>query len=59
MPSESRAFAAALERAGKKVDLRILPDMDHTLNTWTPDNFANILTSVEDFFKTDCKLGGL
>lgn len=59
IPAESRAFASALERSGKSVKLRILPEMEHTLNTWTPENYEAILTSVEDFFKTDCGPGGL
>jgi len=59
LPSESESMAAALRAAGKTVKLTILPDMEHTLNTWTPTNFANILTSVEDFFKNDCGPGGL
>lgn len=59
IPAESRAFAAALERAGKPYKLNILPDMAHTLNTWTPANTAAILTTVEDFFKNDCGPGGL
>ncbi|MBN9466369.1 alpha/beta fold hydrolase [Brevundimonas sp.] len=59
VPAESRAFAAALERAGKPYKLNILPDMAHTLNTWTPANYAAILTTVEDFFKNDCGPGGL
>jgi len=59
IPAESRAFASALEGAGKSVKLRILPEMEHTLNTWTPENFEAILTSVEEFFKNDCGPGGL
>lgn len=59
IPQESRAFAAALRAAGKPHRIEILPDMEHTLNTWTPANTALILTSVEDFFKTDCGPGGL
>ena len=59
LPSESETMAAALERAGKPVQLRILPDMEHTLNTWTPENMEAVLTSVEDFFKTQCGPGGL
>lgn len=59
IPAESRAFAAALERAGKPYKLNIFPDMAHTLNTWTPANYAAILTTVEDFFKNDCGPGGL
>lgn len=56
-PAESESFAAALRRAGKTVELRILPDMEHTLNTWTPANFAAILTSVEDFLNGPCGMG--
>lgn len=59
LPAESEAMAAAMRAAGKTVKLTILPDMEHTLNTWTPANFANILTSVEDFMKNDCGPGGL
>lgn len=54
IPAESERFAAALRREGKTVDLRILPDMEHTLNTWTPANVAAILTSVETFLNTTC-----
>ncbi|TFW12511.1 S9 family peptidase [Brevundimonas intermedia] len=59
LPAESEAMAAAMRSAGKPVKLTILPDMEHTLNTWTPENFASILTSVETFFKNDCGPGGL
>lgn len=59
LPSESESMAAAMRSAGKTVKLTVLPDMEHTLNTWTPANFANILTSVETFFKNDCGPGGL
>ena len=54
LPSESETMAAAMRRAGKTVELRILPDMEHTLNTWTPANFAAILTSVEEFLNGAC-----
>lgn len=59
LPSDSEAMAAAMRNAGKPVKLTILPDMEHTLNTWTPANFAAILTSVEDFLENDCGPGGL
>lgn len=59
IPAESRTFAAALERLGKPVQLRILPDMEHTMNTWTPENTEAILTSIEDFLKTSCGPDGL
>ena len=58
IPAESRAFASALERAGKPVKLAIFPDMEHTLNTWTPQNFEAILTGVESFFTENCGPGG-
>lgn len=59
IPAESRTFAAALERLGKPVQLRILPDMEHTMNTWTPANTELILTSIEDFYRTACGPDGL
>lgn len=59
IPAESRTFAAALERLGKPVQLRILPDMEHTMNTWTPENTEAILTSIEEFLKTSCGPNGL
>ncbi len=59
IPAESRSMAQAMERAGKAVKLRILPDMEHTMNTWTPENIEAVLTSVEAFFRDDCGPGGL
>lgn len=59
LPSESEAMAAALRNAGKPVKLTILPDMEHTVNTWNPTNFANVLTSVEQFLRDDCGPGGI
>lgn len=58
IPAESRNFAAAMERAGKQVKLDILPEMEHSLGTWTPTNTARILTSVEAFLKDQCGLPG-
>lgn len=57
VPAESESFAAALRAEGKTVDLLILPDMEHTLNTWTPANVAAILTSVENFLNGACGIG--
>lgn len=54
LPSESETMAAAMRSAGKPVKLSILPDMEHTLNTWTPANMSLILTSVEEFLNQDC-----
>lgn len=59
IPAESERFAAALRNAGKDVTIRILPDMEHTLNTWTPANFQAMLTSVEEYLRTSCGPGGL
>lgn len=59
IPQESRTLAAALERAGKPVQLRILPNMEHTMNTWTPENVEVVLTSIESFLKNDCGPGGI
>lgn len=58
LPSESETMAAALRNAGKPVKLTILPDMEHTINTWSPTNFANVLTGVEEFLLNDCGMGG-
>lgn len=58
IPSESRSFATAMERAGKHVKLDILPEMEHSLSTWTPANTAQILTSVEGFLNEQCGLPG-
>lgn len=58
LPSESQAMANAMRNAGKPVKLSILPDMEHTLNTWTPANMAAILTSVEGFLNEDCGMAG-
>lgn len=57
VPAESESFAAALRRNGHPVELNILPDMEHTLNTWTPANIAAILTSVENFLNGSCGIG--
>ncbi len=59
LPSESETMAAALRNAGKPVRLTILPDMEHTINTWNPTNFASVLTSVEEFLRDDCGPGGI
>lgn len=59
IPAESRTFASALERAGKPVQLRILPNMEHTVNTWTPQNTEEVLTSIETFLKDSCGVGGI
>ena len=58
-PEESERLEAALRNAGKPVTLRILPDMEHTGNTWTPANVEAVLTSVEEYLRTDCGPGGL
>lgn len=58
-PNESEAFAGALRGAGKTVTISIFPDMEHTLNTWTPANIENMLTSVDNYLRTECGPGGL
>ena len=58
LPSESQTMANAMRNAGKPVKLSILPDMEHTMNTWTPANMAAILTSVEGFLNEDCGMAG-
>jgi len=59
LPSESRAMASAMQRAGKTVKLTILPDMEHAMVTWSPANRVEILTSIERYLKNDCGPGGL
>ena len=59
VPQESRAMSTGLERAGKLVKLVILPDMEHTINTWIPANIGAVLTDIEAYLKTDCGPGGL
>ena len=58
-PNESQAFASSLRNAGKKVSISILPNMEHTLNTWTPANTEAMLTSVENYLRTECGPDGL
>ncbi len=58
-PNESESFAASLRNAGKTVSITIFPDMEHTLNTWTPTNVETMLTSVESYLRTECGPGGL
>jgi hypothetical protein len=33
--------------------------MEHTMNTWTPENTEAILTSIETFLQTSCGPDGL
>lgn len=58
-PHESQALADRLEAAGRPVTLRILPRMEHGLYSWTPENTAAMLTTVEDYLRTECGPGGL
>ncbi|MBN8552457.1 MAG: S9 family peptidase [Caulobacterales bacterium] len=58
-PHESQAYADALTAAGKPVRLRILERMQHGLYSWTPENTAAMLTTVENYLRTDCHPGGL
>jgi dipeptidyl aminopeptidase/acylaminoacyl peptidase len=59
VPEQSERMAAALRDAGHPVRLQILPDMEHGLVSWTPANISTVLTSVEDFFRTECGPDGL
>jgi pimeloyl-ACP methyl ester carboxylesterase len=48
-----------LKAAGKNVKFLELADMGHQGNLWSPQNFHDVLTSVEDFLATDCGPGGI
>jgi dipeptidyl aminopeptidase/acylaminoacyl peptidase len=56
--TESRRFTDKLKGAGKPYRYVEFPNMGHQLNLWTPLNKRDILAGVDDFLKTDCKLGG-
>jgi len=58
-PHESQALYDRLVAAGKPARLRILERMEHGLYSWTPENTAAMLTTVEDYLRTDCGPGGL
>ena len=56
--TESERFTNALASAGKPYKFVELPNMDHQLVYWTPQNWRDILLTVDDFLKTSCQMGG-
>lgn len=48
-----------LKAAGKSVKFLELADMGHQINLWSPQNFHDVLTTVESFLATDCGPGGI
>jgi dipeptidyl aminopeptidase/acylaminoacyl peptidase len=56
--TESERFTDALKAAGKPTKFVELPNMDHQINYWTPQNWRDILLTVDDFLKTSCQMGG-
>ncbi len=54
-----RRHVGKLKAAGKPYKYLELKDMGHTINTWSPDNARQVLTTVEGWLKTDCGPGGL
>jgi dipeptidyl aminopeptidase/acylaminoacyl peptidase len=56
---EGEAMYERLKAAGKPVKFLELPDMGHQINLWSPQNFHDVLTKVEDFLANDCGPGGI
>ena len=56
--TESRRFTDKLKAAGKPYRYIEIPNMGHQINLWTLLNKRDILANVDDFLKTDCKMGG-
>ena len=48
-----------LKAAGKDVRFLELADMGHQANLWSPQNFHDVLTSIDDFLATGCGPGGI
>jgi dipeptidyl aminopeptidase/acylaminoacyl peptidase len=56
--TESERFTNALAQAHKPYKFVELPNLDHQLVYWTPQNWRDILLTVDDFLKTSCQMGG-
>ncbi|HEY3815007.1 MAG TPA: prolyl oligopeptidase family serine peptidase [Caulobacteraceae bacterium] len=56
--TESERFTNALASMHKPYKFVELPNMDHQLVYWTPQNWRDILLTVDDFLKTSCQMGG-
>ncbi|HWE46721.1 MAG TPA: prolyl oligopeptidase family serine peptidase [Caulobacteraceae bacterium] len=55
--TESERFTNALAAAHRPYKFVELPNMDHQLVYWTPQNWRDILLTVDDFLKTSCQMG--
>jgi dipeptidyl aminopeptidase/acylaminoacyl peptidase len=55
--TESERFTSALAAAHKPYKFVELPNMDHQLVYWTPQNWRDVLLIVDDFLKTSCGMG--
>ena len=55
--TESERFTNALASAGKPYKFVELPNMDHQIVYWTPQNWRDVLLTVDDFLKTSCQMG--
>jgi dipeptidyl aminopeptidase/acylaminoacyl peptidase len=56
--TESERFTNALAAEHKPYKFVELPNLDHQINYWTPQNWRDILLTVDDFLKTSCQMGG-
>ena len=56
---EGEAMYERLKAAGKNVKFLELKDMGHQINLWSPENFHDVLTTVDSFLATDCGPGGI
>lgn len=55
-PRESKLYYDALMSAGKRVDRKVFKDMGHTYTTWNPEHMSDLLTTMDAFIETDCKM---
>jgi len=56
---QSEQFVNRLKSSGHRVKYKAYQQMGHPYITWTPEHIEDILTSVEQFLRTDCGPGGL
>ena len=56
---EGQGMYERLKAAGKPVKFLILKNMGHQGNLWSPENFHDVLTSVETYLSTECGPGGI
>jgi len=56
---EGKDMYERLKAAGKDVRFLELADMGHQANLWSPQNFHDVLTTIDDFLATGCGPGGI